>query len=132
MKRLFFVALVALAIIGSLSAQDWRPGFGHNRNGYAQNITVTGTLQLRNGAIVVENNNQFYYIPDLERYIGFIDGLKEGAAVTLDGYVYGNQAYTYIQPSKLTLNGKEYDFSANNYAYNGRGRGRNAGYGWCH
>jgi hypothetical protein len=109
MKKAFLVAVIALAFIGIVSAQSWRPGWTRNQGDFAQIVAVTGTLQLRNGTIAVESNNSVYYVPSLERYIGFIDGLKEGATVTIEGY--GDRAY--LQPSKITLNGKSYDFSAN-------------------
>jgi hypothetical protein len=93
MKKLFFVVEIVLAVAGIVSAQNW--GWGGTSGGLAQSVTVTGTLQLQNGTIAVSNGNTVYYVPSLERYIGCIDGLKEGAQVTIQGYVYGNQAYTY-------------------------------------
>jgi hypothetical protein len=128
MKRLLIVLAILLTVIDVVSAQQWG-----NNGGYSQNITVTGTLQLQNGTITIVNGNNIYYVPTLERYIGFIDGLKEGTQVSLEGYNTGNG--NYIQPSRLTINGKNYDFNANtprtmsnnNYSY---GR-NNARYGNC-
>ena len=93
-------------VVSMVSAQQWG-----NRRGFARSVTVTGTLQLQNGTIAVTDENKVYYVPSLERYIGFIEGLKEGAQVNMEGYIAGNS--NYIQPSKITINGKSYDFIAN-------------------
>jgi hypothetical protein len=50
----------------------------------------------------------------LTRYIGFIDGLKEGAAVTLEGYALPspqNNPVKFLHIQKMTLNGKDYDLA---------------------
>jgi hypothetical protein len=47
----------------------------------------------------------------LGQLIGFVDGLKEGAQVTLEGYVFTPQRDTkirFFRVGKLTFNGKEY------------------------
>lgn len=140
MKKLMLVLVIAVSVAGMASAQNWG-----GRGNYSQSITVNGTLQIQNGYIAVVDGNTVYYVPMLERYIGFIDGLKEGAQVNLEGYTAGNG--NVVQMSKLTLNGKSYDMLANGpqggfnngYGYdcsNGYGYNRrNAGYGgrggWC-
>ncbi|MDR3303914.1 MAG: hypothetical protein LBS86_05835 [Treponema sp.] len=129
MKKLIFVAAIVLAVAGIVSAQNW--GWGGSPRGVSQSVTVTGTLQLRNGTIAVTSGETVCYVPDLARYIGFIDGLKEGAQVTVQGYVYGDQAFTYLQPATVTLAGKDYDFSTANaqggsccgYGFNAVARG---------
>jgi hypothetical protein len=132
MKKLIFVLIIALLAIGTISAQnrgDW---------GASQSVTVSGTLQLQNGFIAVADGAVVYLVPMLERYVGFIDGLKEGANVSVEGYAFGN----FLQPSKVTINGKSYDFLANGtgmgrggfgpmrggFGPGGRGFG---GCGWC-
>ncbi|MDR0487640.1 MAG: hypothetical protein LBG91_05275 [Treponema sp.] len=114
MKRFGFLLLVALLTAGAISAQN-----RGNPWGVSQSVTANGTLQLQNGLIVVADGTTVYFVPVLERYIGFIDGLKEGARVSVEGYLSGN----YIQPSKVTINGKSYDFPVNNGYGQGRGRG---------
>jgi hypothetical protein len=98
--------LIALLAVGTIYAQ--------NGLGVSQSVSVKGTLQLRNGMIAVVDGNTSYFIPRLERYIGFIDGLKEGAKVSVEGYASRN----YLQPSKITINGKSYDFQSPDYGNN--------------
>jgi len=113
MKKIGFFLVIAFMAINTVFAQGW--GSAPRR------ITVTGTLQLQDGQIALAGGNTVYFVPVLGRYIGFIDGLKEGAGVSIDGYASGN----YLQPSKVTINGKSYDFLPDNP---GQGRG---GYGYC-
>jgi hypothetical protein len=120
MKKMVLAAVIALVVAGITFAQGW----GNPRGGYAEAVTVNGTLQLRDGVIIVESGNQAYYVPGLERYIGFIEGLKEGETVVLEGYIGRNS--NHIEPTKMTVNGKSYDFTANAPGWtpnNGRGRG---------
>lgn len=46
----------------------------------------------------------------LRQYAGFIDGIKGGTRISIEGYAYGN----ILQPVKMTVNGKSYDLLANN------------------
>ncbi|GHU61491.1 hypothetical protein FACS189445_3540 [Spirochaetia bacterium] len=125
MKKFMVLLVIALFVAGMVSAQQW------GNRGFSQSIIVDGTLQLQNGTITVVKGNTIYYVPTLERYIGFIEGLKEGTQVNLEGYIIGNS--NYVQPSKITINGKSYDFTANvpqGNPYNGYRRGY-VGQGSC-
>ena len=120
MKKLGFVLVIAFLAISGISAQNW---------GNPQSITIEGTLQLQNGQIAVSTGSAVYFVPELGRYVGFIDGLREGSRVSVAGYAFGN----YLQPVQMTLNGKSYDLQANafgNYGtgYNNYGVG---GFGPC-
>ena len=117
MKKIGFVLVIVFLAIGTISAQN-----RGNQRDYAQSVTVEGTLRLQNGQIAISDGNTVYFVPALSRYIGFIDGLKEGAGVSISGYVSGN----FLQPAQLTINGKSYDFQANNFA-----QGYGGGRGYC-
>jgi hypothetical protein len=127
MKRIAVLALV-LAALGSLlyapglAAQDRNSRRWENFGGVtrsrpaAEQLTLTGTLGLSQGAIVLNSGDQTWYVPGLLRYTGFIEGLKEGAAVTLEGLGRKNAGSGadsgVLWVSKLTLNGKDYDLGA--------------------
>jgi hypothetical protein len=126
MKKFGFLTAVVCLAAGTIFAQGW--------GNASQPITVNGTLQLQNGQIAVAGGNAVYFVPSLGRYVGFIEGLKEGAGVSIDGYASGN----YLEPSRITINGKSYDLAPNNlsqgwggYGWGGYGHHGYGGYG-CH
>ncbi|MDR3013074.1 MAG: hypothetical protein LBU70_07675 [Chitinispirillales bacterium] len=90
-----------------------------------QLVTVEGALLLRDGRIaLVTVEDTAYYVPGLWRYVGFIDGLKEGAHVFITGHSFGE----FLQPSRLTLGGKTYDLATADDPRFGE-RGRRHGHG---
>jgi hypothetical protein len=103
MRKLMFALALAVSAQGFVAAQ--------NGGGYGQPVSVTGTLGLQHGHITVSGEGTAYYVPVLEQYIGFIEGLKDGARISLEGYVWGNGGYARIRPVKVTIDGKDYDFS---------------------
>ena len=101
MKKLIFMAIIALLVIGTVSAQNrgWTPPPP------PESVSVEGTLQLQNGQIVLSTGTATYFVPGLPRLIGFIDGLREGARITVEGYAFGNM----LRPTKFIVGGREYD-----------------------
>jgi len=75
-----------------------------------ETVTVEGTLKLERGFVAVESGEAVYLVPMLNRYIGFINDLKEGARVSVEGREFRN----VIQPTKVTIGGRDYDFPAFN------------------
>jgi len=89
-------------------------------------ITVDGILKLENGHVSIQgtNSNTVYHIPMLNRYIGFISGLREGASASVEGFQFRNT----IHPIKATIDGQTYDFqrlAANNMNFNNNPRMNN-------
>jgi hypothetical protein len=77
-----------------------------------QTVSVSGALSIVNGHIAVQSGSTVFYVAGIQRFVGFIDGLKEGAQVMLDGYVhnrYEDENTKLLFVTKLTLNGKSYD-----------------------
>jgi hypothetical protein len=86
-------------------------GFDEYQGAAAEKLSLSGTLGLSRGIIVLKDGDQIWYTPGLRHYAGFIDGLKEGAAVTLEGWG-GKIPQTgagFLRVSKLILDGKEYE-----------------------
>jgi hypothetical protein len=123
MKKKLFFALLMLTVMGALFAQvrdqdsrsrqypryDREP-FREFRQ-ELETSTISGKLEFIDGNIAVKNDGTVYYIKGLGRLIGFVDGLKEGAEVSLEGWAVagpGTPEYRRFLVSKLTLNGKEY------------------------
>lgn len=89
-KTVLIVAIAALAV-GAASAQPF-VGRGY---GYAGQLpqavaapaatTVTGTLGLVDGRIAIKDGDKTYIAMSINRLVGFVDGLKEGATVKAEG-----------------------------------------------
>jgi hypothetical protein len=102
MKKIVLFCLFTALIGGSIFSQSNTP-----------TTSIRGTLGLSNGRVSVISGNITYYVRGLERYVGFIDGLKEGAQVSIDGYAsvptVEGQTDRLFRAVKLTLNGKTYE-----------------------
>ena len=109
-KKLTVFLFVAVLIVGTVSAQTRDNRAPEQRRlperPEIKSTTIEGTLKLERGMIALESNNTVYHVPVLNRYIGFIDGLKEGATASVEGYLFRG----FILPSKVTIAGKSYDF----------------------
>jgi hypothetical protein len=123
MKKLGFALAAAFLAAAAAHAQNW--------GGFPQEVSVSGALQLHNGVIAVASGSGVYFAPELARYVGFIEGLKEGAHVNMRGFASGN----HIRPTQAIIDGKAYDFKQNapqSFAHN-RGYYRSGrGGGWEH
>jgi len=80
-----------------------------------ESATVTGNLTIAQGMIAVVSGDTTWLVRGLNRYVGFIDGLKEGAQVTLEGYAtparQGDKNIKSLHVQKMTLNGKDYELA---------------------
>ena len=133
MKRIVMITLMALCTAALIFAQGIRND-QENRRGAPEaqqpqparagqaieKTSVTGNLTIINGMTGIKKDGVNYLIPGLMRYVGFIDGLKEGAQATIEGIVRSRQAdakTVALIPLKMTLGGKEYElgmpFTAN-------------------
>ncbi|MDR2596096.1 MAG: hypothetical protein LBC76_02125 [Treponema sp.] len=103
MKKIVLLCLLAAIICGSVFAQTAPPA----------TTTIKGALGLSAGRIAVVSGDVTYYVRGLERFVGFIDGLKEGAQVSIEGYAstlaFEGQKGRFFYPITLTLNGKNYE-----------------------
>ena len=102
---LFISVLLAGAVYGQGIRDDQRRTERQRNNDF---VTIDGTLKLERGFVAVESGDSVYYVPMLNRYIGFINDLREGARVSIEGREFRN----VIQPTKLTIGGRSYDFPA--------------------
>jgi hypothetical protein len=102
MKRKALLVFLTVIVCGITFSQAMTP-----------TTTVNGILGLSNGRIVLKSEDTIYYTRGLDRFIGFIDGLKEGAQVAIEGYVsppsLEGATERLLFPVKLTLNDKVYE-----------------------
>jgi len=105
MKRSAVFLIIAVLLVGTVSAQS-RNDRQRERND--NSTTVEGTLKLEKGFIALQSGDSVYFVPGLNRYTGFIGELKEGANVSVEGFVFRN----IVRPVKITVAGKSYDLAA--------------------
>jgi hypothetical protein len=122
MKRLTGLLFIAVILTGSLYAQNrFSPDF-NNQQYDTNSVAVSGTLMLENGSIAVQsvrgNTTSIYLVPILNRYVGFIDGLQEGAAINVEGFSFGNG--DVLHPTKITIGGQVYNFPAQDFGHHPR------------
>jgi len=119
MKRIVTVCIIGLVALGAVSAQGFGPRTGiPNQPGQAQiqqvASTIEGKLALVQGhpAVTVKDKTYFVQIPQF--MYGFVDGLKEGATVKLEGFEvaipYAPNSFLF-RVNTLTIGAKSYDLS---------------------
>ena len=126
MKRTLALLIMAFSVLALVSAQ---PGYnkmvegrGHKENhqhndSHGQKFefektSVTGNLTLVNGMIAVSSNDTTYITRGLQRFIGFIEGLKFGASVTIEGNSFSvsdKNDIKFLAAEKIIIDGKEYN-----------------------
>ncbi|MDR2552539.1 MAG: hypothetical protein LBD31_05170 [Treponema sp.] len=100
MKKVLIFLLTALAV-SRVFAQT-----------AAETTGVSGKLALVNGRIALESGSDVYYVAGIGRLIGFVDGLKEGADVTVEGYIrpsLRDKNTKVLLAVKLSLGGRSYN-----------------------
>lgn len=112
--------LVVLALGIAVMAQA--QGRGHSGWGRdyrdippVETVTVSGSLTIVQGSIAVKDGDATYLVGGLFRFAGFIDGLKEGAQVKIEGKAVTSpqdSRLKFLRPSKMTLNGRDYDLAS--------------------
>ena len=117
MKRIVLCALLAFGVVALAAAHGkdrWGWGFPGAQSIPAEQVTVTGNLGIIQGSLAVKSGDVTYFVPGLMRYVGFIDSLKDGAQVRLEGaaVTVSEDAKTKkLWASKLTIGGKDYDLA---------------------
>ncbi|MCL2069730.1 MAG: hypothetical protein FWH19_01940 [Treponema sp.] len=122
MKRKILFVLMIAALVATASAQGRERGERQRPDGTerqarpqrppAETVSLAGSLIVAQGMPALQSGNDTYLIFGLGRLIGFIDGLREGAQVTIDGTVVASPMDSEIKilvPSQLALGGRTYD-----------------------
>lgn len=146
MKKALIAVAIAFVVIGAASAQpfaqqnlpwtgqprmaqnvpSYGPGYGRGYNVQTytplvlEKITLEGTLQLVDARVAIQKDNKTYFVMIPSRLFGFVDGLKEGASVKIDGYSHeipGVKDSYAVRVDTLTLNGKTIDLNASTGTY---------------
>ena len=138
MKRTLLVLAIAVLVVGVAAAQPFAGrGNGFGLAGQAPQAvtapvaaTVTGTLELVNGQIAIKDGAKTFYVMIPNRLVGFIDGLKEGAKVTVEGYtheIFGVKDAFGLSANKLTIGTRVIDLGTTAVGAGGYGMRGGAG-----
>lgn len=145
MKRAVIVVLAVVVAASAVSAQGWGPGARGAGPAapvvQSETVKIEGKLTLVNAHPAIVVKDKTYYVGIPSRLFGFVDGLKEGAMVKLEGYEQPlpfapNAAMFHVV--KLTVGGREIDLSQAGAfgrgmmgagAYGSTGRGMQSGRG---
>jgi len=114
LKTKILLILLAFGLVSMVSAQAQGHGRTSPRFPAAETVTVSGSLVVAYGLPAVKSGDGTYLVGGINRFVGFIDGLKEGAQVTIEGLAVTspkNSEIKFLKPSKMTLNGKSYDLA---------------------
>ena len=115
MKRKILFAMMILGLAAMVQAQVWGPGRNQRNLPAAETVTVSGTMVVAQGMPALKSGDVTYFVSGISQLIGFIDGLKEGAQVTIEGVATtspNDKNIKFLRPSKLIINGKVYDLSS--------------------
>jgi hypothetical protein len=125
MKRIILLVLCFLAAAGAAFTQTAIPPNSDPRPA-PEPVKISGNLGITGGMISLESDGSLYYVMGLDRFFGFIDGLREGAAVSLTGYAFDSPRRSgtkVFRVSQLELNGKSYDLALPEGEFRGPGNG---------
>jgi len=81
-------------------------------------VSVDGNLTIVRGIIAVSSGDTTYFVSGLNRYVGFIDGFKDGATIKLEGFAISNpqnENVKFLRAEKMNFNGKDYDLPASRW-----------------
>ena len=117
MKRNIIAAVLILCLASLAVAQtpQDRETLRNRRNWQQpEPITLTGSMIVANGRPAFKSGDITYYISGVNQLIGFVDGFKEGAQVTVEGRAYDiprTENVKFLMTSKITIAGKSYDIA---------------------
>ena len=114
LKRKILFVLLVVVLAATASAQGWERGGRNPRLPAPETVTVSGSLIVAHGFPALKSGDVTYIVGGINRLAGFVDGLKEGAQVIIEGIAMASprsETFKFLRPMKLTLNGKVYDLA---------------------
>ena len=115
MKRIILIALLVsgFAIMASAQGRGSDKDNPPNRPS-AETVTVSGNLIVARGMPAIKSGDVTYLIGGISQLTGFVDGLKEGAQVSIEGSAMTHPRDSNVKvlrPSKLTFAGRTFDLA---------------------
>ncbi len=115
MKKIVVLVAIAAIAASAVAAQGMRPGMWNQNpatEAAQEVVKVDGRLSLVNGHPAVVAAGKTYYVRIPGMLYGYLDTLKDGATVKLEGYANAVPLATdtfVLQATKLNVGGKDYD-----------------------
>lgn len=155
MKKALIAVAIAFIVVGAAAAQpfgQWnqprgtQPGMGWQNmpaygRGYnlpsssqlvVEKITLEGTLELVDARAAIKKDDKTYFVMIPNRLYGFVEELKEGASVKIEGYsheISGVENSFAVRVESLALGGRTIDLGATSGTFGSMGRGAMGGRG---
>ena len=117
MKKIVVLVAIAAIAASAVAAQGMRPGMWNQApavQATQEVVKLDGRLSLVNGHPAVVAAGKTYYVRIPGMLYGYLDTLKDGAAVKLEGYAISVPLAdnTFVlQVTKLNVGGKDYDLA---------------------
>jgi len=117
LKRKTLLILFIVGFTAMTWAQERERGRAPNRRQAppTEAVTISGTLAIAHGMPAIKSGDSIYLVGRLSRLTGFIDDLREGAQVTVEGSAVTSRRDSNLRllnPSRLTLGGRSHDLSS--------------------
>jgi len=114
MKHLIIFVLLTFGLVFSAFGQDRGRGRAQVTRPQPEAVTVSGNLIVSNGLPALTSGDVTYLTAGIGRLAGFIDGLQEGAYVSIEGYAINSpqdETVKFLRPVTLSLDGRTFDMS---------------------
>ena len=114
MKKSIFFVMLGLALASFVSAQAQGPGRNQRMAPVAESVTVSGDMVLAYGRPAIISGDTTYIVFGINRLAGFIDGLREGAYVSIDGRAVASQRdenIMFLRPTTLALGERTFELA---------------------
>jgi len=113
-KKAFFSLILIFGLAAVVSAQQRDSGRNQRVLPPAETVTASGNLVVAHGMPAIRSGDTTYLVFGLNRLVGFVDGLREGAFVTIEGTARtsrNDNSLKFLMPSKLDLGGRNYELA---------------------
>ena len=114
MKHTFIIILMVFGLISPAFSQVRGREWNRLNIPQPEAVTVSGNLIVAHGFPAIRSGDITYLTLGVNRLVGFIDGLVEGAFVTIAGHSMsspGDENLRILRPTELNFSGRTYDLT---------------------
>ena len=114
MKRTILLILIIFGLTVPAFTQEGRRDWNRLNIPRFEEVTVSGSLIVAHGMPALSSGGITYLILGLNRLVGFVDGLVEGAYVTISGHAMSSPRddnLRILRPTELIFSERTYDLT---------------------